>query len=257
MLAADSMVSLEGQVQTPQGMQRGIVQNFSYANKVSRIKDYPIGVMSWGVGSINDRSIQSLIMEFEHTFAPAAENQNFEVRIIADQLLDFIKQRYDATFVANNQHPALGLFIGGFSHGAFFAEEYSYEFPGSQTWLNVRPDKAGGRPSFGINWYGQNGPLVRLIKGYDLHGLDELINRGVDQALIQKWVEDNVSQWPIAFDGMPIQDAIELADFAVKITIGMFRFGLGPPLCGGDVDVAVITPTAFQWAARKQWAIKS
>ncbi len=41
-MAADSASMLEGTVDTPQGTQRGVVQTFSFANKVTRIKDNPI-----------------------------------------------------------------------------------------------------------------------------------------------------------------------------------------------------------------------
>ena len=69
-LAADSAVMLMGSVKTPQGQAVGVVQTFAFANKVARVHDYPVGVMTWGAGSISDRSIQSLIMEFEYNYPP-------------------------------------------------------------------------------------------------------------------------------------------------------------------------------------------
>jgi len=32
-------------------------------------------------------------------------------------------------------------------------------------------------------------------------------------------------------------------------------YGLGAQLCGGDIDIAVITPNRFDWAQRKRWSI--
>jgi hypothetical protein len=40
------MVTLEGTINTPQGPQAGVLQTFEFANKLTRIKDYPIGVMT-------------------------------------------------------------------------------------------------------------------------------------------------------------------------------------------------------------------
>ena len=60
-------------------------------------------------------------------------------------------------------------------------------------------------------------------------------------------------QYPVSFDGMPIQEAIDYAEYLVKTVIGRFRFTLGPELCGGDVDIAVVTPQAFTWVQRKSW----
>ena len=73
-LAADSASTLIGSYSTPQGPMQGVVQTFEYANKLAHIKDYPIGVLSWGTGSLGDRSIQSLIMEWEHSYPDLTAN---------------------------------------------------------------------------------------------------------------------------------------------------------------------------------------
>lgn len=258
-LAADSAASLEGTINTPQGPQTGILQTFNYASKVAQIKDYPIGVMSWGIASLGNRSIQGLIMEFEYDYPKMEANKDYTVKKIADDLLKFLREKYIATYPANNKQPRLGIFIGGYSHyskGNFFSEQFIFDFPKSTDWKVVRPNQPDGGQSFGADWFGQIDMLTRLILGYDRRGLDELIKRGVDKTIVQKWTDDHISQLPLAFDGMPLQDAVDFAHYAVQLTIGAFRFALGPPLCGGDVDIAVITPAAFHWAKRKQWSIK-
>ena len=254
-LAADSAVTLQGSIKTPQGRGTGIIQQFNYANKVTRFKDYPIGVMSWGLASVNDRSIQSLIMEFEHSF-PAMEIQDsFTVLGIANKLKEFIEQRYNAAFPSSGQRPSLGMLVGGYSHNEFFADEYTYEYSSSKAWQLVRPPKPDSKPSFGADWFGQTDALTRLIKGYDVAALNELVKRGADKQTVEKWVNDAVGELPLVFDGMPLQDAIDFANYSVQVVIGRFRFAAGPPLCGGDIDIAVVTPTVFRWAQRKMWAI--
>lgn len=256
-LAADSAVMLQGKVKTPGGDVPGIVQTFEFANKVARVKDYPVGTMSWGIASIADRSIQSLIMEFEHGYLSRDENQKYTVKRVADDLLRFLKGRYKAAYPSSRSgQPGLGLFIGGYSAGKFFSEQYEYEFPKSTRWEVIRPNKPDGTPDFGANWFGQKDALIRLIKGFDRNAIQELVNRGADQKIVQKWLDDNVAELPLVFAGMPLQDTIDFANYAVQVVIGQFRFSAGPPLCGGDVDIAVITPNAFQWAQRKQWATK-
>lgn len=256
-LAADSAVVLQGQVQTPDGKTVDtIIQNFNFANKVTHVKDYPIGVLNWGLGSIKARSIQSLIMEFEYSYPLKGKSRVYTVKKVADDLLAFIKKRYDEAYPPGlGQQPVLGFLVGGFSDKGFFAEELAYQFPSSTDWEVVRSDLADGSPSFGANWYGMTDALVRLVLGFDDAAMGELVNRGVDKAIIQKWVTDGVANLPLVFDGMPLQDAIDFAEYAVQVVIGRFRFGLGPPLCGGDVDIAVVTPDAFRWAKRKQWGI--
>ena len=257
-LAADSMVSLEGTIPIPQGQQTAIIQTFEFANKVTQIKDYPIGVMTWGIASISNRSIQSIIMEFEHSYPCLKDNANYTIKEIADKLLnDYIKKKYISTYQAGTKQPILGIYVGGYSSGQFFSDQYSYELPKDADWKPIRPNNPDGSPSsFGANWFGLYDALTRLINGYDPNSLNELVKRGVDKAIIQKWVADHVAELPLVFDGMPIQDAIDFANYAVQVVIGRFRFGLGAPVCGGDVDIAVVTPNSFQWAQRKRWSIK-
>ena len=119
-LAADSMVTLEGTIRNPQGQQTtSVLQTFEFANKLTRIKDYPIGVMTWGIASISDRSIPSLIMEWEHDYPLLVDNQSFKVKDVADDLQKFITQRYDKVYPPTTKRPILGLFMGGYSQGQF------------------------------------------------------------------------------------------------------------------------------------------
>lgn len=255
-LAADSMVTLEGTLHTAQGDDSGVLQTFEFANKLTRIKDYPIGVMTWGIASISDRSIPSLIMEWEHDYPSLKDVKTFTVKDVADELKKFIIERYHKVFPDSTKRPLLGLFIGGYSKGQFFSDQYECAFPKKPDWKEVRPNKPDGSPGFGANWFGQIAALSRLIHGYDRNGIKELVKRGADKTIVQKWMDDNVAELPLIFDGMPLQDAIDFANYAVQLTIGSFRFSVGVPLCGGNVDIAVITPSAFQWAQRKQWSIK-
>lgn len=238
------------------------IQDFKFANKLTQVKDYPIGVMSWGLASLSERTIHSLIMEFELTYPNESQNPNHKVEIVANDLILFVKQRYDKVYqTAEGQkippeQRILGLVIGGFSSNTFFAEQYVYEFPKSDKLIIARPDLPDGNPNFGANWYGLTDALIRLIKGYDLASLEKLISRGANKDIVQKWMDDNVSELPLVFNGMPLQDAIDFAEYCVQVVIGRYRFSPGSALCGGDIDIAVIRPNSFKWSKHKQWAIK-
>jgi hypothetical protein len=252
-LAADSATILRGDIQTPQGVQKNqLLQTFDFATKVAQVGDLPMGVMTWGLGSLDSRSIQSLVQEFEFDYEPAGR---FRVEDVANDLLAFIMARYDAAFPAPSPANGLGLFVGGFSDGEFFSTQYAIELPGQRTWRAVRPD-APPRRDFGANWFGAADALERLILGYDRGALQQLVARGADATIVQKWVSDNVSSLPLIFDGMPLQDAIDFAEWATTVVIGRWRFGIGAQLVGGDVDIAVIRPRSFQWAQRKRWSLR-
>lgn len=254
-MAADSAAILQGDVKVGQTgkTQRQIIQTFTYATKVSQVKDYPMGLMTWGLGSLNSRSIQSLVMEWEYAHTTTSP---FVMQTVADDLLAFIAARYDKAFPSPTADQTLGLFVGGYSDNEFFSSQYKCEFPTERTWQLVRPDKAKGQPDFGVNWFGATDALQRLILGFDPAGLQKLIDRGADKAIIQAWVDDRDSSLPLVFDGMPLQDAIDFAQWAAQVVIGRWRFGPGAQLVGGDVDVAVIRPGSLDWAERKRWSIK-
>jgi len=53
---------------------------------------------------------------------------------------------------------------------------------------------------------------------------------------------------------MPIQDAIDLAEFLVDTTIQFSRFTPGAPLVGGPIEIAAITKhEGFKWIRRKHY----
>ena len=256
-LAADSATVLMGYI-SPQHKAPSIIQSFQYANKVCQVGELPVGVMSWGNADILDRTIQSLIMECEYEHAELLRSPDYNIKLIAETLRDFIGKRYDQAYpeLEKRRRPPLGIFIGGYSYHQFYSELYTCEFPECEDLDIVRPDKPEGGPSFGLNWFGSGEPLTRLIKGFDPQVLDDLASRGIDRDILESWATKAVGELPLVFDGMPLQDAIELANYAVQVAIGVCRFRAGPAFCGGDVDIAVITPGAYHWAQRKRWAIK-
>src|SRR4051794_25335582 len=67
-LAADSAATVEGAAVTPDGKPgpAGVLKVFSTATKVLQIRELPVGVMTWGVGSFGARTIASLVEEFEN-----------------------------------------------------------------------------------------------------------------------------------------------------------------------------------------------
>jgi hypothetical protein len=61
-------------------------------------------------------------------------------------------------------------------------------------------------------------------------------------------------QAPIVFPPMPIQDAIDLAEFLVHASIMYSRFSPGAPVVGGPIEIAAITKhEGFKWIKRKYY----
>lgn len=59
---------------------------------------------------------------------------------------------------------------------------------------------------------------------------------------------------PLVQAAMPIQDAVDLAEFLVNLSIGYSRFSPGAPIVGGPVEIAAITKHEdFKWVRRKHY----
>ena len=147
--------------------------------------------------------------------------------------------------------PSLGMLISGYSSGKFFPEQWLFNLPNSNELEEIRPD-VEGKPDFGANWFGLTDAIIRLHHGRD----DRLIQLIENRCKINK--EEIIEltkelEFPVTFNGMPLQDAIDYAEYLVNVVIGRYRFVIGAPLCGGEIDVAIITPNQFKWIKKKSW----
>jgi hypothetical protein len=271
-LATDSTSTVWGQ--TAPNAPVGVLKTYDHARKLSHLKDYPIGTMTWGNGFIDDRSIESLIKEFEYGLPSLEADLErlkelqtrkeekgstlgvFSVQQIAKDLQQHVELCYTAAFgkLPQQNRPPIGILVAGYSSGNFFPEQWLIDLPGGKEITRVRPDE-NGKPSFGAHWFGVTDAINRLHHGRDDAALILLAKRfGVTPQEINTLLSP--LQYPVAFNGMPLQDAIDYATYLVNVVIGRFRFTVGVPVCGGEVDVAVITPNQFTWVQRKTWKVE-
>lgn len=280
-----------------------LAQSYHHARKLLQLENYPVGLLTYGLGAVAGRNLESLLAEFERTLPGYSTSPNYTIRELADRLHTFIAAKYDAVFpppaaavqgdgaeagdadgtgdganppVAPEQptetttapdeppapapdtRPALGIVIGGYSSGEFFPDEFEMRLPHFGV-EEVWPDVSGGE-RYGVRWWGQTGPVERLYLGCDYYGfVDWCIENGltIDDAIAHYGKLRDKIMWPIIYEGMPLQDAIDLAVYLVNVTIGHSRFAVGPPVCGGHIDVATVTSRGFRWIRRKDWQVKA
>lgn len=59
---------------------------------------------------------------------------------------------------------------------------------------------------------------------------------------------------PLVMPAMPLQNAIDLAEFMVDVTIKWVRFSPGPPFVAGPIELAAISKhEGFRWIRRKYY----
>lgn len=108
----------------------------------------------------------------------------------------------------------------------------------------------------GVTWgtpgKGQHDPLHRLLMGYS----EDIERRLKQKGMSEKQIQDLLAPSEVGLwnPGMPIQDAIDLANYLVEVTKQYFRFLPGADIVGGDTDIAVVTRYEnFKWIQRKRF----
>jgi hypothetical protein len=262
-LAADSAATLMGKVSGPVVEQEGVLKTFFNAKKLLQIGDFPIGVLTWGHAFIGPRTLESLVREWEHVHHWESHEQYkqehkdpFGVRECAEGLLEHLSKIHAGEFsdLPREKQPAIGLVVAGYSQGEFFPEIWRFVVPLDNEAHNQRPD-IDEKPDFGASWFGRTEPIVRLHFGRD----DKAISVVSEKFDIP---EDEVRgalkflEYPVPFAQMPLQDAIDYANYMINVVIGRYRFVLGSEFCGGEIDIAAITQREFRWISQKSWKLE-
>lgn len=241
-LGAESMTQLTA---TVNGQQQ-LIKSYEHAQKIFRVGSLPVGVLTYGAGNIGRRSIESFVREFTRS-EEAKREEAVDVEQIATRFLAFMRQHYLDGFGAmqRDQLPVMGFMVAGYSDGKHLASEWEFILP-----QDDKPKPVRGQDEIGASWRGVGGPFTRLWFGVD-PSLEQLVlNAGGSQPevdRIKRMTNENL-QTRIAFDGMPLQDAVNFCKFIIQTTVGWCTYAIGSPACGGPIKLATITPgSGFNW----------
>lgn len=262
-LAADSASTV------PAPDNPGAVLNiYDHANKVANLrKGLPLGVMFWGSGGIGGLSMETLAKDLRVRLSGddlkyrnwRIDPLDYSLGQIAGWAYEFfIEEHYAEAYRSWDPEykPTLGMVIAGYGSNQNKAEAYEIKVSsGGQT---QGPTLIQGRESSaGVNWWGEPEAITRLMKGMgsalpsvmrDSLGVpDDQVGPAVDELLRNL-------ELTLVHPAMPIQDAIDLADFLVETTKQFTRFLPGAPTVGGPTEVAAITRhEGFKWVKRKHY----
>jgi hypothetical protein len=244
-LGTDSMTQISAQ--TEEGPQ--LLKSYGNARKLFQVGDSPIGVMTYGLGNVGNRSIEGLVVDFNRTATAGAST----VAEVAHGLYGFIKDLYDALYasIIAEQRPALGFYVAGYSAGQPFAEEFEFLLPRDDA-----PFAAREPEQFGASWRGIDVTFTRLYKGLDPRIIPWLREKGLtDEDVTELFAQLEIG---VLYDGMPIQDAINFTVYILETTIGWTEFQVGSPSCGRPLQVAtVLLGEGFRWVAKPEPRIQS
>jgi hypothetical protein len=163
------------------------------------------------------------------------------------------EEKYQPLYQHTPKKPSLGFLVAGYSSGQGLAEEWLIEIA-----EGICPEPKLERPQeeIGCLWYGQPEAIMRLLLGYG-SGLRQVLQQmGVPSNDLEPAMQQITAALavPLVIAPMPIQDAIDLAEFLVQLAIMYSRFSPGAPTVGGPVESAAITKhEGFKWIKRKHY----
>jgi hypothetical protein len=260
-LAADSASTVV--TQNPDGT-AGVVNVYNNANKVfNLVKGLPVGAVTWGAGSIGNASISTLMKDFRdrltgkefHPSEEPLEGSSYTIQDVAQRLYRFMfEELYTPAFRDWSNKPPLGFVVAGYSARGGMAEEYKLEVVDGVCHGPILLREA---EDTGVAWSGEGEAVQRLLLGFG-SGLPLVLqqNLGVpqDQIAPALSVIQQSLTLPVVIPAMPLQDAIDLAEFLVDVTVKVSRFAPGAPTVGGPIEVAAISKHEhFRWISRKYY----
>lgn len=260
-LASDSASTVLGQV--PSG-ELQVLNVYNNAIKVFNLrKGLPIGAITWGAGSIGQASISTILKDLRERFTGddrdhldwKLDEETYTVEDVAKRLKQFIfDELYVDAFKDFPQKPGLGFIVAGYAAHAPLADEFQIDV---ENGVCNGPRLLRKREESGVTWAGEPEALNRLVMGTSTAMTGVLVNYfKVPQAqLVQVMsVIQQSLQVPLVLPAMPLQDAIDLAEFMVDVTIQFSRFKPGPPTVGPPIEIAAISKhEGFRWVKRKYY----
>ena len=254
-LAADSASTI--MAQTPHGV--GVINIYDKANKIFNLrKGLPIGAITWGSGSIGHASISTLVKDFRKLITLdeewKIEINNYTIEDVANKFKKFIFDiNYVNEFQSWKDKPNLGFMIVGYSSGETLAEEWKIDILNGQC---KGPYLLRKREKVGITWNGEPEAITRLYLGFGTAMPRILKESGLEDNKIDEIMQLCRTKLtvPMVTPPMPIQDAIDLAEFLVETTVKFSKFAPGAPTVGGPIEIAAITKhEGFKWIKRKHY----
>lgn len=252
-LAADSAATFVGAGDAP-------FKIYNHANKIfNLVRGWPVGAMVYGSGGIGAASVETLTKDLRTRFQMDGGEYSLvrETYTVEDVAKKARKWLFEEHYLRSYPQPPADFFMGyrvcGYSPDAALAEAWEFRIIGADC---DEPQLVQGQPEFGVRWAGENETLDRLLFGATGAIRTLLMEKGFSEEAADAFYGELIQRFgaSLVIPSMPIQDAIEVARFAVE-TAGKFaRYGMRPETIGGPTEVAAITKhEGFKWVARKHY----
>lgn len=245
--AADSAVTLSDE--------RGIWNIWEHGSKVFNLhRELPVVATTAGMANFGSVSVNNLAKDLRLQLHKDINPCNYTIEQIVNIAKDFFWEKYQA--IAIDGLPSFSFFIGGYDSDRSDeqGEIWNFYIGDGVPKLEIL---SGKEEDCAIFWDGQQRPLKRLLYGFDEDALMPLFREwGWSQDSIDEAISlmKQRTMTLLVNPSMPVQDAINLADFLVNTAKGYSAFLPGGNTVGGETDIATVTKhEAFKWIKRKHY----
>ncbi len=248
----------------------GETHHFNYGQKIFEVGEQSsIGIATWGVGSFVGTSYRTLIASLGDQLKGSAPKSMTEVSSIwsdiywseyckvfesqRERLADLLGKGDNCTEDELNERAWLttnlivGFCVGGHTE-ARRPEAFELRFSPEMS-VPERPKPIPlGVPRF----WGWSNLLERLNYGFDDSLFDAIITSGKWTGTQQDLIQIALDNRLMSFVDLPLRDAIDWVYSSIYTTIKAIKFSHFSPVCGGPIELAVITTDRrFRWVCHK------
>ncbi len=259
-------------VDVPGSGQTGQEHHYNHAQKVFEIgRDSTLAIAMWGLGSLGNTSYRTMIAQFADSLSTQDAQSLSEV---ANQWSQFFWSSYSSAFAEllqrthelqaktartpqeeNELRWLAQTFSGGFCVGGYLPND---RVPGAYEMLYAptmtRPPSPNPLSIASPRFWGCPNLIERLM-----YGLDSALYTAILQS--DKWNGTSQELFDLAAEHflsqprhLPIREAIDWVHASIYTTIKMMKFSHMPPVCGGPVELAVVTTDRpFRWVHHKRF----
>jgi len=210
--------------------------------------------MSAGLGSFGSMSITNLAKDFRSNLMEDLCVSLYNLEDVTKRALEYFKGEYEKIYNEPIAGQSFEFWIGGYSHDNKHGEIWKIEMHNGE-WIIpvqlVRPETDNQ-----VILGGQTQAIGRLLLGYDAFQLNRILEaQRLDANQLQQIkLQLSSIHTPLVDPAMPVQDAIDLADFLVDLTKRHVAFLPGADTVGGETDIATVTKhEGFKWIRRKHY----
>jgi hypothetical protein len=236
-------------VNTPAGAKVGqLLNNAQKIFEIGQPNEGRLAFATWGDGMIGETSHRTVgALLADKILAETTVEQAVGL------LLGIVKEAS-----GNCGTPDVGYFVGGTNPSSHKPECYKVVIGKGQT--QVTPLKFGDAYFEGVSNF--------FIRAF--HGIDPGLPNALSQALRKHLGTAAPSNFEEVFGAalrdamsaiytgwtqhLPLRDAIDFVHMYLHLTIKAFRFRLGPPICGGEIELGFVsTDRPFRWVRHKDF----